>query len=73
MSNVAWHGGCRGSNVVVSRVFIRCLESVRREGTLASAGLRSLFTSPERFSVGPDTSETTWCRACGVLCFFSGK
>ena len=56
MSNVARHGGCRGYNVVVSRVFIRCLESVRREGTLASAGLRSLFTSPERFSVGPDKS-----------------
>ena len=62
-----------GDNVVVSRVLIRCLESVRREGTTASVGLRSLSTSPDSFSMGPDMPETTGRIVCGVLCIFRGK
>ena len=59
--------------MVVSRVLISCLESVRREGTTASAGLRSLSASPDSFSVGPETPETTGRMACGVLWVFNGK
>ena len=48
-----------GGRVVISRVLIRCLESARIAGTMARAGLRSQSTSPESFSVGPETLETT--------------
>ena len=48
-----------GDSVVVSSILIRCLESARREGTIGRAGLSSLSTSPDSFSVGPETPDTT--------------
>ena len=48
-----------GDNVIVSSMLIRCLESARREGTMARAGLSSPSTSPDSFSFGPETSDAT--------------
>ena len=59
--------------MVVSSMLIRCHESARREGTMARAGLSSPSTSPESFSVGPETLDTTGRRECGVLCVLTGK
>ena len=56
-----------GDSVIVSSMLIRCLESARSKGTMARVGLSSPSTSPDSFSVGPGTPDTTGRTECGVL------